>query len=55
MKPIMILATIAGGMTGVLMNVMFNGGLRAPAAPGSIIAVYTSSTPQGILLSLIHI
>jgi len=49
MKPIMILATIAGGMTGVLMNVMFNGGLRAPAAPGSIIAVYTSSTPQGIL------
>ena len=49
MKPIMILSTIAGGMTGVLMNVLFNGGLRSPAAPGSIIAVYASSTPQGIL------
>ena len=49
MKPIMILATIAGGATGVLMNVMFNGGLRAPAAPGSIIAIYTSITPQGAL------
>ncbi len=49
MKPIMILSTIAGGMTGVLVNVLFNGGLRAPAAPGSIIAIYTSSTPQGFV------
>ena len=49
MKPVMILSTIAGGMTGVLINVMFNGGLRAPAAPGSIIAIYTSVTPQGFI------
>ncbi|NLE17698.1 MAG: PTS mannitol transporter subunit IICBA [Propioniciclava sp.] len=49
MKPIMILAAIAGGASGVLMNVLFNGGLRSPAAPGSIIAVYSAVTPQGIL------
>ena len=49
MKPIMIIAAIAGGASGVLMNVLFNGGLRAPAAPGSIIAVYSAVTPQGIL------
>ncbi len=39
MKPILILAMIAGGMTGVFVNVAFNVGLRAPAAPGSILAV----------------
>ena len=49
MKPIMIVAAIAGGASGVLMNVMFNGGLRSPAAPGSIIAVYAAITPQGAL------
>ena len=49
MKPVMILAAIAGGASGVLMNVLFNGGLRSPAAPGSIIAVYASITPQGAL------
>ena len=49
MKPVMIIAAIAGGASGVLMNVLFNGGLRAPAAPGSIIAVYSAVTPQGIL------
>ncbi len=49
MKPVMIIAAIAGGASGVLMNVLFNGGLRSPAAPGSIIAVYASITPQGIV------
>lgn len=49
MKPIMILAAIAGGASGVLMNVMFNGGLRSPAAPGSIIAVYAAVTPEGFI------
>ena len=46
MKPKMILATIAGGMTGVFLLVLFDVGLRAPAAPGSIIAVY-AQTPGG--------
>lgn len=44
MKPKMILAAIAGGMTGIFVLVLFDTGLRAPAAPGSIIAVY-SQTP----------
>jgi PTS system mannitol-specific IIC component len=46
MKPKMILATIAGGMTGIFLLVLFDVGLRAPAAPGSIFAVY-AQTPSG--------
>lgn len=38
MKPKTILATIAGGMSGVAVGVMLNAGLVAPASPGSIIA-----------------
>jgi len=45
MKPKMILATIAGGMTGIFLFVLFDVGLRAPAAPGSIFAVYTQTPP----------
>ena len=51
MKPKMILATIAGGMTGVFLLVLFDVGLRAPAAPGSIIAVY-AQTPGGDFLGV---
>ena len=40
MKPVLILAAIGGGMTGVFVNVLFGTGLIAPAAPGSIIAVF---------------
>ena len=40
MKPKMILATVAGGMTGIFLFVLTDIGLRAPAAPGSIFAVY---------------
>ena len=39
MKPILILALIAGGATGVTTNMLLGGALRAPAAPGSIFAV----------------
>jgi mannitol PTS system EIICBA or EIICB component len=46
MKPKMILATIAGGMTGIFLLVLTDVGLRAPAAPGSIFAVY-AQTPSG--------
>ena len=46
MKPKMILATIAGGMTGIFLLTLFDVGLRAPAAPGSIFAVY-AQTPSG--------
>ncbi len=46
MKPVLILAMIAGGMTGIFLFVAFDVGLRAPAAPGSIFAVY-AQTPGG--------
>jgi PTS system mannitol-specific IIC component len=41
-KPRLVLALIAGGAAGTSMNVIFDSGLVAPAAPGSIFAVYSS-------------
>jgi len=49
MKPRLILAMIAGGMTQIFINVTFDTGLRAPAAPGSIFAVYAQTPPDSIL------
>lgn len=49
MKPILVLAMIAGGMTGVFTNVLFGVGLRAPAAPGSVFAVYLSAASDSYL------
>jgi PTS system mannitol-specific IIC component len=49
MKPKLVLAVIAGGMTGVFINVLFDVGLRAPAAPGSIIAVYAQTAAGDFL------
>lgn len=51
-KPRLILALILGGMTGVFTNVIFGSGLRAPAAPGSIIAVLLQ-TPVGSYVGVI--
>ncbi|MCU1476467.1 MAG: mannitol transporter subunit [Subtercola sp.] len=56
MKPLTIIAAILGGMTGVFVNVLFQTGLRAPASPGSIIAVLLEATPDsyvGVILSVI--
>ncbi|MEP7762781.1 PTS mannitol transporter subunit IICBA [Sanguibacter sp. 25GB23B1] len=56
MKPKLILAVIAGGMTGVATNLVFSSGLRAPAAPGSIIAVIIQSPVSslvGVILSVV--
>jgi len=56
MKPVLILALIAGGMTGVTTNMLFGSGLRAPAAPGSIIAVLAQTATDsyvGVILSVI--
>ncbi|WP_127794226.1 PTS mannitol transporter subunit IICB [Agromyces sp. LHK192] len=56
MKPILVLAAIAGGMAGVATNVLFQSGLRAPAAPGSIIAVLlqtASDSYVGVILSVV--
>ena len=55
-KPLLIVAMIGGGATGVLTNVIFNSGLRAPAAPGSIFAVVIQTAPDsyvGVILSVI--
>lgn len=49
MKPKLIIAMIAGGMTGVFLNVLFDVGLRAPAAPGSVFAVYAQVATDSVL------
>jgi mannitol PTS system EIICBA or EIICB component len=51
-KPRLIAALILGGMTGVFTNVLFDSGLRAPAAPGSIIAVVLQ-TPGGSFVGVL--
>jgi len=48
-KPRLVLALIAGGATGTLMNVIFDSGLVAPAAPGSIFAVYSSMAKGSVV------
>ena len=56
MNPRLILAVIAGGMTGVFTLTMFNAGLVSPASPGSIFAILLM-TPKasfiGVILSVI--
>ncbi len=51
MKPILLLGTIAGGMVGIATLTVFGAGLRAPAAPGSILAVY-AQTPGDSLVGV---
>jgi len=51
-KPILLLGTIAGGMVGIGTLALFGVGLRAPAAPGSIIAVL-AQTPGGNFVGVI--
>lgn len=56
MKPALVLAAIGGGATGVAINVAFQSGLRAPASPGSILAVLAqtaSGSYVGVILSVI--
>ncbi|MBT2497267.1 PTS mannitol transporter subunit IICB [Microbacterium sp. ISL-59] len=47
-KPTTILALIAGGAAGVTTNMLLNGGLVFPAAPGSIIAVTVAAVGAGV-------
>lgn len=55
LKPIMIIAAILGGATGVLWEVIFNLGLVAPASPGSIFAWILVSPPDNLALNMIGI
>ncbi|WP_191906752.1 PTS mannitol transporter subunit IICB [Microbacterium lushaniae] len=52
MKPVLIVALIAGGATGVTTNMLLGGALRAPAAPGSIVAVI-AQTANGSYFAVI--
>ncbi|PZF58938.1 PTS mannitol transporter subunit IIB [Curtobacterium sp. MCSS17_008] len=55
-KPVLFLAVILGGATGVATNVAFQSGLVAPASPGSIFAVLTATAKDsyvGVILSVI--
>ncbi|HDO1313115.1 PTS mannitol transporter subunit IICBA [Aeromonas veronii] len=51
MNPRLILAVIAGGMTGVFTLTLFNAGLVSPASPGSIFAVLLM-TPKASLIGV---
>ncbi|WP_284756085.1 PTS mannitol transporter subunit IICBA [Arthrobacter sp. efr-133-R2A-120] len=56
MRPLLILGTIAGGMTGIATLAITNSGLVAPAAPGSIFAVIAQTSRDsyvGVILSVI--
>ncbi|MEJ1116616.1 PTS mannitol transporter subunit IICBA [Paenarthrobacter sp. CCNWLY172] len=56
MKPILILAAIGGGMTGIATLAITNSGLVAPAAPGSIIAVLAQTARDsylGVILAVV--
>ena len=48
-KPKLVVAVVLGGMAGVATNVAFGSGLRSPASPGSIIAVWAASPPSSLL------
>jgi PTS system mannitol-specific IIC component len=52
MKPKMILAAIAGGMSALFVGTALNAGLVAPASPGSIFA-YFAVTPRGGFLAML--
>ncbi|MFI7481428.1 PTS mannitol transporter subunit IICBA, partial [Kocuria sp. M1R5S2] len=56
MKPALILAAIAGGASGIFTLTVFGAGLRAPAAPGSIIAVLAQTASDsyvGVVLAVV--
>lgn len=48
MKPMLLLAVIFGGMSGVFTLVLMGGGLVAPASPGSILAIAAVTPPEGL-------
>jgi PTS system mannitol-specific IIC component len=56
MRPLLILAAIAGGMTGIATLAVTHSGLVAPAAPGSIFAVIAQTSRDsyvGVILSVL--
>lgn len=56
MNPLTLLAVMAGGMSGVFVNTIFNSGLVSAASPGSIIAILGMCAKDsyiGVILSVI--
>ncbi|MCU1553865.1 MAG: mannose transporter subunit, partial [Arthrobacter sp.] len=56
MRPLLILAAIAGGMTGIATLAVTGSGLVAPAAPGSIFAVLAQTSRDsyvGVILAVV--
>ncbi|WP_255769734.1 PTS mannitol transporter subunit IICBA [Pseudarthrobacter sulfonivorans] len=56
MRPLLILAAIAGGMTGIATLAITGSGLVAPAAPGSILAVLAQTSRDsyvGVILAVV--
>lgn len=56
MRPLLILAAIAGGMTGIATLSITNSGLVAPSAPGSILAVLAQTARDsylGVILAVL--
>ncbi|MES2171613.1 MAG: PTS transporter subunit EIIC [Actinomycetota bacterium] len=55
MKPILVIAAIVGGASGVLWESIFHLGLRAPASPGSIFAWILESPPNELALIVLGV
>jgi len=55
LKPILVVAAIVGGATGVLWETVLGLGLVGPASPGSVIAWALVSPPDNLVLNLIGI
>lgn len=56
MNPLTVLAVMAGGMSGVFINSVFNSGLVSAASPGSIIAILGMCAKDsyiGVILSVV--
>lgn len=49
MQPRLLLAVIAGGMSGLFTLILFKAGLVAPPSPGSIVAIIALSPPSSLL------
>lgn len=52
MKPLLFLSVISGGVAGSFVFQLLDAGLRAPASPGSIIAIL-AMTPMGVHLPVL--
>ena len=55
MRPVMLLATIGGSMSGLLVASLTGAGLSAPPSPGSILAYFAVTPPGGHVSMLLTV